>query len=348
LRPKSKVSQLGIARDLGLSQGLVSRILNGDRDHIAQETYDRVWQRALALGYRGRGLNVQAKAAANGVAQIGLILRAGMQLTTHSNYFSHVQGGLQGALASKRIRLVLLGTEDTIDFSHTQGVPSRIVIFGDPRPAFARQLGKIADRIVAVSADNRGVCHTVSANETESLSLLVAHLVSLGHTRIGWIGGEPTYSRHRSRFEAFREALHAHGLMFPADAHVVIAPTGARQAEGRLAIKQLLPRRGARSQPTAVIAYNGTMARGAANALLQEGWKLPADLSIAAVDLTRVCTEDEPSITGASAPPEKIGEEAARILLLDQAPFAHENLLHIEVASKLQVGSSTGKPSGLH
>lgn len=132
LRPQTKVSQSRIARALGLSQGLVSRILNGDRQHIANETYERVWEHALAIGYRGKGINPRGNPAADEFSQVGLILRAGMLVTTHSNYFSQVQAGLQRVLASRRIGLVSLGSEDTLDFAAPPPLPPRVVMFGIP------------------------------------------------------------------------------------------------------------------------------------------------------------------------------------------------------------------------
>ena len=48
-RPK-KVSQTQLARELGISQALVSLVLNGRRQGISPETYERIWAHAVKRG----------------------------------------------------------------------------------------------------------------------------------------------------------------------------------------------------------------------------------------------------------------------------------------------------------
>jgi LacI family transcriptional regulator len=67
--------------------------------------------------------------------------------------------------------------------------------------------------------------------------------------------------------------------------------------------------------PTAWICMTGLMARGATNFLLQQGIDVGNEVSVVAFDLTKVCTEEHPTITSAFAEPTKIGEEAGRIVL---------------------------------
>lgn len=59
----------------------------------------------------------------------------------------------------------------------------------------------------------------------------------------------------------------------------------------------------------------GLMARGAINFLLQKGIDVGREISVVAFDLTKVCTEEHPTITSAFAEPTKVGEEAGRIVL---------------------------------
>ena len=43
-----------IARDLDVSQALVSMVLNGKRQNINPDSYQRIWDHALKIGYRLR------------------------------------------------------------------------------------------------------------------------------------------------------------------------------------------------------------------------------------------------------------------------------------------------------
>jgi len=76
------------------------------------------------------------------------------------------------------------------------------------------------------------------------------------------------------------------------DKFVVSVEQGDRQ-EGFDCASELMNRVGDdHSQaPTAWISYNGLMARGAHQFALLRGIRIPEEISLAAVDRTRVCTE---------------------------------------------------------
>ncbi len=339
MRTRSKVSQTTIARDLGLSQALVSKVLNGVRERVDPGTYDRIWAHAIKLGYRGKGITPDAPLLARGAHQIGLVLRAGLPSFVESNFFSHVHAGLHAALHGRGFSTVLLGSEDTLNLSNLGPLPSALVVLGVVNPRFMRELRQHTRRIVCINGSYPGLCHSVMSNDTQSVDLLVEHLAGLGHRRFGWIGGLPDYPMHESRFSAFRAALASRGLAEPGADRCIIKREGADRQQGREAALALISHR--QSPPSAIVSFNGVMARGAVNALLQSGWKIPADLSLVAIDATRVCVEEEPHITCASTVPEKLGETAARVLL-DSTGAEDENYQTIMMAAQLRLGATSG------
>jgi len=341
MRPKIKVSQTTIARDLGLSQALVSKVLNGHRERIDAKTFELIWTHAVKVGYQGKGITKHASLTASGHRQIGIVLRAGLQPFVQSNFFSHVQAGLHLALQARGYSTVVLGTEDALDSSHP--LPSALVVLGAVKASFLRTLRQSTRRIVAINGTYPGLCHSVLPNEAQSLELLVDHLASQGHRRFGWIGGLPHYPSHAVRLEALRTALAVRGLPVPTDKACAISPDAADRQEGRETVLELLRRPG--NRPTAIVCFNGVMGRGATNALLQDGWDIPREISIAAVDATRVCVEETPHITCASAEPEKLGAAAAG-LLLSSTGNDDENFQSLVLAAQLKVGATTGPVQG--
>jgi DNA-binding LacI/PurR family transcriptional regulator len=181
----------------------------------------------------------------------------------------------------------------------------------------------------------------VQSNENQSLDLLVGHLADLGHTRFAWLGGNRILARHEERYRAFCLALRARGLEFD-EKNWGLVVEGADRIEGGEAAERFLATPGPR--PTAIICYNALMARGAINLLAKRGVNVPADVSIAAVDATPVCTGEHPFITGAGADPEVIGRRAAK-LLEDEDPTAAENYLDIVLPSRLTVRNTTVPPN---
>src|SRR5712671_5701197 len=86
VKKKEDVSQQQIARDLGVSQALVSMVLNGKRENISEDSYRRIWDHALKIGYRPKGMQLNGSGGLN--TNVGFILRSGLRLHTQSNFFS--------------------------------------------------------------------------------------------------------------------------------------------------------------------------------------------------------------------------------------------------------------------
>ena len=342
---KPKISQQRIARDLGLSQALVSMVLNGRTEGISEDSYRRIWEHALGLGYQPKGMRALASGDATKQIHVGFILRSGLTLHTQSSFFSQIQHGLHEALQERGISMLFLGTEEKLNetsFRTTMETRKSLlgaVVMGEVKPAFLKQIKSLCPRLVAVSISYPGQCHSVQSNETQSLDLLVEHLAELGHKRFGWLGGNRTLQRHEDRYRAFRAALHARGLGF--DENWAVLQDSTDRQEGRAAGEQFLAKRGKR--PTALVCFNALMARGAINVFEARGLDIPADLSVAAIDATRVCKEEDPQITGASADPEAMGRKTAD-LLLGASGTPDEVYLDAALPSRLTVRATTAAP----
>jgi len=347
---KTKVTQSSIARDLGLSQALVSKVLNGGRERVDPETYEKIWLHALKVGYSGKGLRIEGSPAPSGPRQVGIILRAGLRLATLSNFFSHVQHGLHAALQIQGVATTFLGSEDDLDNALIARLmagprPSKgIAILGEVKPGFLRMVRELSPRVVAISSSFSGLCSTVNSNEQQSLDLLVDHLSMLGHRRFVWINGEPGYGRYQAREAALHAALAQHGIKLPATQCIQVPGAGSRQEGSEAALRQLARMAKAKDRFTAIIAANGTLARGAVNGLLRAGWRVPEDFSVVAVDDSRVCTEEEPIITRAAANPERLGAVAAE-LLLRSVGGEDETRSEVMLPAQFHQGDTSAAPS---
>lgn len=345
MRTKAKISQQKIAKTLGVSQALVSLALNGRRESINPETYKRIWDYAVSHGYTPKGMNFDQALAGARPRQVGFILRAPLKLYNASNFFSHVQHGLHVALESEGYTSTFLGSEETLteqkisQFMRSSSGCRGVVLLGQVSREFLLTLRKHTENIVAVSACYPGLCHSVQSNEQQALDQLVGHLASLGHDRIGWLGGNRGMIRHEQRQAAFRQALADRKLTL--NEVYCSVQNEADRVEGSQAVRSLLGNLSKPDFPTAFVTYNGMMARGAINALLQQQIAVPGRLSIAAVDATRVTEEDDPGITSASASPEAMGEAAARLLIDDQRP-ASGVFTDLVLPSTLSVRATTG------
>ena len=342
-RPK-KVSQTQLAKDLGISQALVSLVLNGRRQGISAETYDRIWAHATKRGYHPKGMHLASSPTAQ-QRQVGIILRAPLRLNTPTMYFGHVQHGLHIALEAREYTAVFLGAEDQLDgdklsrFFPAGHAFQGIVLVGEVARPFLDKLRRFDLRVVAVSARYPGVCHSVLGNEPQSLEALVAHLHGLGHRRFGWLGGNVGLGRHEARLHALESALAGHDLAI--DARYAVKLKEGDRAEGSEAVLAVLPHARRKDFPTAWICYNTLMASGATRAFERAGLKVPGHVSVASADLSPVATESKPSITAAGSNPEKLGEAAAR-LVLGSTSDDHGTFTDLMLPAQLFVGDTTG------
>jgi LacI family transcriptional regulator len=343
VKKKESVSQQRIAQDLGVSQALVSMVLNGMRQNISANSYRRIWDHALKIGYRPKGMQLSG----NGVliTNVGFILRSGLRLDTQSSFFSHVQHGLHTGLLTRGYHSVFLGSEDdlgvrTVQQKLRQNQVFGLAVLGQVDLEFLKAIKAVQPNLVTISVSYPGLCHSVMANEEQALSFLVEHLTELGHRRFAWIAGDKGLHYNIRRHAGFVEALNQHSLKL-ADKFTMNVDLGDRLG-GWKAGEIMLGQISRKNFPTAWICANGLMARGVINCLMQNGWRVPEEISVVAVDATRVCEEEHPKITGAHADPEKIGVTAAE-LLLRRADSEDESLMDVLLASNLTVRETSAK-----
>lgn len=341
---KVRISQKQIARDLGLSQTLVSMVLNGRRKGVSESSYQQIWDHARRVGYRPKGMDTEFLGEPV-VTTVGVILRSGINLGSQSPFFGHLQDGLHEYLVAHGHTVVFLGSEEKLDVEKLrQSYGSRrafhgLVIFGEVKRAFVHALKVLEPRIVSVSAKYPGLCHSVIYNEEQSAELLVQHLTDLGHHQFAWLGGNRGTQRGEQRYDAAISALHLRKITIPPPFRAFA--DGGDRIDGRQAAEKIFSAMTKRAHPTAWICFNGLMARGAANYLLQMGVRIPEDISIATFDRTRICVEEHPTLTGASADPEELGRVAGE-LILKSSGTANETLSDCVLPSSLITRESTG------
>lgn len=138
---------------------------------------------------------------------------------------------------------------------------------------------------------------------------LMAHLVELGHKRIGFVYGVAIEAQGLDRLEAYREALEAAGLPYD---EALVRHCGASMDEGYQAALDLLnqPHR-----PTALLTINDLMGIAALRAAADLGLRVPEDASIASFDDILFSSFSVPRLTTVASRPEQNGREAVRLLL---------------------------------
>jgi GntR family transcriptional regulator of arabinose operon len=149
----------------------------------------------------------------------------------------------------------------------------------------------------------------------------VAHLVGLGHRRIGFVSTDNlTTTSVFERFAGYQQALVAHGLEpDPALILTTLPVTASRPAsdpeQARRIVAEIAPYLRRRDRPTAVFALHDVLAMYVAEAAAACGLAVPADLALVGFNDDPMAAAHAPPLTTVAQPREEIGRRAAELLV---------------------------------
>lgn len=134
-------------------------------------------------------------------------------------------------------------------------------------------------KVPTVILGHRGLfCSDFANVETDDIAASFAmtrHLIELGHKRIAYFTGPPVSPSAQERYEGYRRAMREAGLELD---DKLVFNAGSTIEEGEKAALQLLNEN---PHATAIQATNDLVAIGAADVLLNQGIKIPEQISVA-------------------------------------------------------------------
>lgn len=333
----------------------VSRVINGS-GHVSEELRKRVQEAVDRLEYHPNALARSLKSQRTHVVGILLsdiqnpfsaelagsiqevLLEAGYSafLCTTDRSIERERAALN-AFIDHRVAGIIVATLATQDGDEAL---KRLVRRGLPAVMVGRQC--LSPKLDRVSAD-----HWKGAHEA------VEHLISLGHTRIGYVGASVQHAARLKRFQGFLDALRDHGLA--AAPELIVGPENdsgpgySTQSDGYAGMQELLQ---LRQPPSAVFARNDFTAMGAMAAARDRGLAIPRDIAIVGFDNVPISAYTVPPLTTVEQPTAQQGREAAAMLLerisgnsVGKPREAHFACRLIVRASTVGVESAAGRQS---
>lgn len=297
---KARVRLTDIAERAGVTESVVSRVLNSDPTLCTREvTRKRVLAVASALGYQAR---VPVRAVALLIPELD------------NPVFSRI---IRGACrrAAEREYVVLLGEDEPemeagesfaelVDSGRVDGLLVASAHAEHPLltgGALAHLPHVFVDREVSGSGRN------VIVDQGAASEVAAEHLVALGHERIGHVAGPSGTVTSRAREQAFRDALERFGL-----GAELIAREEFGESGGAAAAEALLERA---PELTALYTSSLTQAVGALHALRSRGRRVPEDVSLVTYDDLPFAAYLDPPLTGIAMPLQELGATAVDALL---------------------------------
>jgi LacI family transcriptional regulator len=331
-----------IAQRAGVSVSLVSRLLNGDPQvRTRDDTRERVLQIAKEMKYTpnhaGRALRLaRTKALALIVPDVS------------SPLFADLLAGAQDAADEAECTL-LLGRSDRIsDGSDTlrrlvgEGRVDGFVLQRDDDLSDQALENLVANdaRFVLVTSRSPRRRGSVLLDDVAGAQVATEHLLSLGHTRVGLIGGIEMSDIARRREEGYRAALRQAGIR---RRETWTRRLGHGQVAAAAAVESLMM--SDEPRPTAVVVTNVNGAIGALTAVRALGIKVPEDLSIVAYHDQWMAAHTWPPLTTVKMPYYEVGVQAVRSLTAQLAGQPAQDIVIRDPPPQLVRRASTAVPS---
>ena len=298
-----------IADRSGVSMKTVSRVLNNE-PNVSPETRERVEQAATDLGYR-------PNLAARGLASSKSFLIALLYDDVANSYVLNLMEGATEVCRREGHHLIVEPVDNAkLDSSSAVArLTRRLNVDGliltpplSDNAALLESLDLLGMSAVRLAPfDTDGPHPVVTIDNYAAAKEVVAHLVGLGHKRIGFITGAEGHSATQARHDGYRDALEETGIGYDS---ALVAKGDFTWRSGRAAMGKLM-----QASPTAVFASNDDMAAGVLSWMGQYGRKAPQDIAVVGFDDTTMSRVLYPPLTTVGQDVVEMGRLSARLLI---------------------------------
>jgi DNA-binding LacI/PurR family transcriptional regulator len=342
----TKIRLKDVAQAAGVSQGTASNVFNRPA-LVRAEVREAVLQAAARLGYGGPA--PAGRALRSGKAHlIALVVEQTLEYMLTDAYSQRLLAGIARVCDEVRSGLAVVAADDAVPgpgWSVDTAIADGFILLCHAHRLIDRARRRGIPFVAVDSGAVPGVA-TVDTDNRAAAARAAAHLLALGHRRIGVLSLELAedertgpidaarrrvrgYAVSRDRIAGYLEPLAAAGIE-PED--VPIYETFNDVPTVTAGIDWLLAR-----EPglTGVLAMSDTIARAAIVALVARGLSVPGDVSVVGFD--DVGADGGLPLTTLAQPIEAKGALAARMLLGLEPGAAHI------LPSPLVVRASTGR-----
>jgi LacI family transcriptional regulator len=306
-------TQKDVARLAGVSRSTVSYVLNDQTQlkiPISDETRQKVMQAIAELGYEP---DERAQSLIRGNSKtVGVIIPV-LDNPYFWQMFSGISDELQDAgysLHLSRHPLDAQQESNTIRELMRRRVDGFILLAAVKYllPRLIDDLRKADLPVVEITAAKAEFDHVIH-DYSNGTHALMAHLLELGHRRIGFIYGVAQKVEGFDRLLTYRQILEEAGISSN-DAFEMHC--GDKLEDAYQAAYALLSRQ---DRPTALLVINDMLAIAVIRAANDLGLGIPKDLSIAGFDDIPFSSYISPRLTTVSGKAEESGRDAVRLLL---------------------------------
>jgi len=299
-----------VAVHAGVSVGTVSNVLNHP-SRVSSATVTRVQTSISELGFVRNDAARQLRAGES--RTIALLV-----FDAANPFFTALARGAEDAATEGGYSVILANSSESQEREH-----SYLDLFEEQRVRgiLVSPYGDVEERLSALKkfgipsvlvdrVSEKQLFSSVSVDDHAGGSIAAKHLLSLGRTKLGFVGGPLEIPQVADRLQGAKDALR----LTPTATLTVFETSATTVLEGRRAGEEIsaLPRD---ERPTALFAANDLVAIGLLQALVATGsLQVPEDIAIVGYDDIDFATSAIVPLTSIRQPSALMGETALKLL----------------------------------
>jgi DNA-binding LacI/PurR family transcriptional regulator len=337
IKRPNRVTISNVAQAAGVSISTVSNVINGKTAAMSEETLARIQAAMLELNYHpssvARGLAMQR------TATLGLILTE-----IETPLFLQAVTPIEREARRAGYSLLLMNARNEADereavrlLQEKQVDGLMVVSTSDPRQN--DHLHKIQAEGIPVALINRADLSAefdqVNWDNAQGVTLVVEHLVRLGHRRIAILTGPSDRRSTQERLQGYRLGLAQNGIAL----RETLIHSGDYTAAAEAWRQSTLDLLALPEPPTAIIASDDIVAAVIIRAIQETGRKVPAEIAVVGID-------DQPfsqylGLSTVQLPVAEAGRQAIQ-LLFQRITSLSANAQHILLPCPLIIRDTCG------
>lgn len=306
----SRVRLEDIAKECGVTKGLVSRALAG-KYNVSDDTKSKIVQKALEMGYDESHLRSLVKP----ISRVTLVIPSRMMFK--EDYWQPIIKSISKTLDFSSIVLeYFVYEENKLDeeaLSKLQYMTSSAFILIHSNPSvLSDRLKTLGKPVVEVDPKffHSDTLTKVKFSNYDSMYEATEELIKNGHKVLGFYGSDAHSTSFRERREGFLAAIQAYDSLGVRGVSLDFDNQNLNYSDDALLQASL------EKEPiTALLCANDIIALNAYKVIARIGKKIPDDISVVGFDNIKEGQEANPPLTTFNVPREKLGKEIADYLL---------------------------------
>lgn len=303
-----------LAKLCGVSPATVSRVLNHDETiSVSKETQKKIFETAELVSYQKP---VRAKKKEPASLTIGLIHWFNELQELNDPYFISIRLGIEEACNANSIQLVKIFNSDALEGNFPDVNFDGLIILGKFSSEHIDRFKTYSPNIVFIhSTDQHFSYDSVTVDFSDITEHLLQHIVSNGHTKIGFIGGNEFLPYTNTLLEdkreiTFKDSLSRLGLYNPDYVRI-----GHFDFHSGYTLMHDLLKANKNDLPTCIFAASDTLAIGALRAITEAGLSVPNDIQLIGCNDIPTSQYTSPTLSTVKIFTELMGQTGVKLLL---------------------------------